>query len=204
MFFTVQAVPAYASAPKVRTGLTSGTSLRLKNHGSFYLYGLVTDGSAASTALQDQLYSVQDADGFTSAAIAEGPTTSNSYSTTTVDHELAGVRIPKRYSLITEAGENANAGPGSSLSTSVSFSVAEANTIVEVIGLGSSQQTSSLSGVPGLTVQQSSPVEALQVAEAFNLTPGGYTVTLDSSQTAMGQDPNHAADLLAVFEFDKP
>jgi len=201
MFFTAQAVPAFASVPKPQAKLTTRTSLRLRHHGSFYLYGLVSDGSASSSSLQDQLYSVQNGDGFTSAAIAEGPTTSNSYSTTTVDHELAGVRIPEGFNQIVDAGDNSNAGPGSSLTTSVTFSVGQTNTIIEVIGLGSSQQTSSLHGVPGLTRQKSSNVEAVQVADAYNLTPGSYTVTLDTSQTAPGQDPNRAADLLAVFEF---
>jgi hypothetical protein len=176
----------------------------LRPHGSFYLYGLSTDGSAASSGLQDELYSVNDADGFTSAAIAAGPTTSNSYSTSTTIHELAEVRIPTGYSQITEAGDSANAGPGSSLTTSVSFSVAEAGTIIEVIGLGSGQQTSSLSGIPGLTPQRSSSTEAVQVEDAIDVPPGPYTVTLDSSQTGVGQDPNHAADLLAVFEFQRP
>jgi hypothetical protein len=202
-FFTAQATPAFASGPKILTKLTSGTSLKLQKRGSFYLFGYVTDGSSSSTALQDQLYSVQNADGFTSAAIAEGPTTRDSFSTTTADHELAGVRLPRGYRVPVPAGENTDTGPGSSLSTSVSFSVTESNTIVEVIGLGSSQQTSSLSGLPGLTVQRTSSVEALQVATVSNLAPGPYSVTLNTSETAPGQDPNQAADLLAVFVFEK-
>lgn len=204
LFFTAQALPAYASVPKVKTKLTSATSIKIQKHGSYYLYGAVTDGSSASTALQDQLVSVSDQSGFTSAEIAAGPSTTNSFTTTTASHELVGARIPKQYSLVSLAGDSTNPGPGSSLTTSVSFSVAAANTIVEVIGLGSSQQTSSLTGVPGLTLQRTSSTEAVQLAEATNLAPGPYTVTLNTSQTAPAQDPNNAAAVLAVYEFQKP
>jgi hypothetical protein len=204
LFLTVQAAPTYAGVPKVKTKLTSATSLKMQKHGSFYLYGAVTDGSAASTALQDQVFSVDDADGFTSAEVAAGPTTRDSFTTTAPGHELVGARIPGKYSACSLVGENSNAGPGSTLTTSVSFVVDESNTIVEVIGLGSSQQTSSLSGVAGLTVQKTSTSEAVQLAEAPNLAPGPYTVTLNSSQTAPDQDPNHAADLLVVTECQKP
>jgi hypothetical protein len=55
-----------------------------------------------------------------------------------------------------------------------------------------------------LTVQRSSATEVVQVADVVDVTPGPYTVTIDTSQTAAGQDPNHAADLLAVFEFQRP
>jgi len=198
-----QAAPAYAGGSKVQTKMTSRTSVKLPKHGAFYLYGAVSDGSSSNSPLQDQLYSVQDADGFTSAAIAEGPTARNSDPTTT-GHARAGIRTPTADNQIVLAGESSNAGPGSSLTTSVSFSVSEDNTIVEVIALGSGQQTSSLTGVTGLTMQESSNAEALQVADVLDPTPGPYTVTLDSSQTAPGQDPNHAADLLAVFEFERP
>jgi hypothetical protein len=205
LFFTAQALPAYASVPKVKAKLTSATLLKIQKQGSYYLYGAVTDGSSGSTALQDQLVSVSDQNGFTSAEIAAGPTTSDSYTTTTAGHELVGARIPKKYSLVSLAGDATNPGPGSSLSTSVTFAVATSNTIVEVIGLGSSQQTSSLSGVPGLKLQKTSTAEAVQLAEATNLVPGSpYTVTLNTSETAPGQDPNDAADVLAVFEFQEP
>lgn len=203
LFFTAQATPAFASGQKIKTKLTSATSLKLQKRGSFYLFGAVTDGSAASTSLQDQLYSVQNADGFTAAAIAEGPTTGESYTTATTDHELVGARLPRGYHVAMPAGVNTDIGPGTSLTTSVSFVVTESNTIVEVVGLGSAQQTSSLSGLPGLTVQKSSSVEALQLATVSNLTPGPYSVTFNSSQTAPDQDPNHAAALLAVFVFEK-
>lgn len=204
LFLAVDTVPAYAAGPKIHTKLTSHTSIRLPSHGAYYLYGLSTDGSAASSGLQDGLYSVTDADGYASAAIAAGPSTTNSYSTTATSHELVGVRIPTAYSQVTEAGDSTDAGPGSSLSASVSFSVADPDTIIEVIGLGSGQQSSSLTGIPGLRVQRSSSTEAVLVDQAFDVAPGPYTVTLETSQTAVGPDPNHAADLLAVFEFQVP
>jgi hypothetical protein len=203
-FVTAQAAPTYAGVPKIKTKLTAATSLKQQKHGSFYLYGAVTDGSPISTPLQESLYSVTNADGNLSAQIAEGPSTTNSYTTAATTHELVGARIPRSYSLISLAGSSSNAGPGSPLSTSVMFTVPASGTLVEVIGLGSSQQTSSLSGVTGLTVQQTSTSEAVQLADATNLAPGPYTVTLTSSQTAPDQDPNHAADVLAVFEFQKP
>jgi hypothetical protein len=147
---------------------------------------------------------VADQDGFTSAEIAAGPTTTDSFTTTTASHELVGARIPKGYNVVTLAGETANPGPGSSLTTSVSFSVATSNTIVEVIGLGSGQQTSALTGVPGLTLQKTSTNEAVQLAGTSNLAPGPYTVTLTTSQTGpAAQDPVDAAAILAVFEFQK-
>ncbi|HTT87710.1 MAG TPA: hypothetical protein VMF60_10100, partial [Acidimicrobiales bacterium] len=58
-----------------------------------------------------------------------------------------------------------------------------------------------LSGVPGLHVQKSSSVDAVQVATVSDLAPGGYTVTFDSSETAPDQDPSHAAAVLAVYQF---
>jgi hypothetical protein len=200
LFVTVLAAPAYASATKVKTKITSATSLKLQKHGSYYLYGAVTDGTAASTALQDQLYSVQDGAGFTSAEIAAGPSTNDSFTTATAGHELVGARLP-RGDIVTIGGEASSAGPGSTLTTAVTFLVTASNTLVEVLGLGSGQQTSSLSGIAGLTLQRTSSAEAVQLADVSNLAPGSYTVTLTSSQTAVGQNPDDAAALLAVFEF---
>ena len=171
LVFTAQSLPAYAGTPKIKTKLTSATSIKIQKHGAYYIYGAVTDGSSASTALQDQLVSVSDQNGFTAAEIAAGPTTTNSFTTSTLGHELVGARIPAVQRGLTGRGFD-QPGPGSSLSTSVSFSVTSSNSIVEVIGLGSSQQTSSLSGVPGFTLQATSTTEAVQLADATNLTPG--------------------------------
>jgi hypothetical protein len=203
LFVSVLAAPAYASATKVKTKITSATSLKLQKHGSYYLYGAVTDGSATTTALQDQLYSVQDDAGFPAAEIAAGPSTTNAFTTATAGHELVGARIPRGDS-VSIGGESSSAGPGSSLTTAVTFLVTASNTLVEVLGLGSSQQTSSLSGIAGLTLQRTSSAEAVQLADVSNLAPGSYTVTLTSSQTAGGQNPDDAAALLAVFVFQKP
>jgi hypothetical protein len=203
LFVTVLAAPAYANGAKVKTKITSATSLKLQKHGSYYLFGAVTDGSATTSGLQDQLYSVQDEAGFTSAEIGAGPTTTNSFTTATAGHELVGARIP-RGDMVTLGGEASSTGPGSTLTTSVPFVVTASNTLVEVMGLGSAQQTSSLSGVTGLTLQRTSTAEAVQLADVSTLAPGPYTVTLTTSQTAGGQNPDDAAALLAVFEFTKP
>ena len=203
LFVTVLAAPAYANGAKVKTKITSATSLKMPKHGSYYLYGAVTDGSATATALQDQAYSVQDGAGFTSAEIAAGPTTTNTFTTATAGHELVAARIPRGDS-VSLGGEASSAGPGPTLTTSVTFVVTASNTLVEVMGLGSSQQTSSLSGITGLTLQRTSTAEAVQLADVANLTPGPYTVTLTTSQTAPGQNPEDAAALLAVFEFQTP
>ena len=200
-FLVLQALPAYAGGSGIKVKLTSATSMKLRKHGSYYLYGYATDGSAASTALQDQQFSVVDADGFTSAAIAGGPTKVNAYSTASATHELVGVRIPAAWGEYLGVVSNSNGGPGSPLSTTTSFSITQSNTLVEIVGVGSGQQTSSLTGVAGLHVQASSSTEAVQVASVSDLAPGDYSVTLNSSQTAPDQDPNHAAALLAVFEF---
>jgi hypothetical protein len=123
----------------------------------------------------------------------------DSFVTQTVYHVLGGFSVSHYSSLSTTYGSNP--GPAAALSVSINFSVAVANSLVVVMGEGSSQQCYALAGISGLqTDATGGTIEAYEIAHAY-LAAGLYTVTWNSNACFPGQDPNNEADLLGVFVF---
>ena len=73
------------------------------------------------------------------------------------------------------------------------------------MALAGGEQSQTLSGIPNLTIDATNNGEAglpdvVTIAHAYP-SPGNYTVTEQTTQSAAGQDPNHAGDLIGVFVF---
>ena len=180
-------------------------SLTLPAGSAAYLFGYATGGARPSTGFAaGQVASVTDADGYVAAALAETFSDSDSFSTSAAFYSMAGVGV-SGFSSLSAVSTGSNAGPGSTLAASVTFPVTTANSLVVIIALASSQQALSLSGVSGLHTDASTanpPNGPVAVAVAHVcLGPGDYTVTQTSVETAAGQDPNHATNLIGAFVF---
>jgi RHS repeat-associated protein len=183
------------------------TSLSLPAGSSTYLFGYATGGAFASSSFTiGQTASVTDPDGFESVALAVTSSNSDSFTTSTVFQVMAGVGVSNYSSLTATYGSNSGPGQPSSattgwtLSASANFTVSVPGSLVVLIGLGSSQQTISISGIPNLTVDGSSTVEGVEIAHAYP-SVGSYSVTVNTVASAAGQDPYHAADLIGAFVF---
>jgi len=176
-------------------------TLSLPAGNSVYLYGMATGGLYAATPFaQGNYQDVIDADGNLSAALAMTTSNSNSFTTSAAYYVIGGVGVSGFTTMTSSYG--ANTQPGAS-SASNNFNVAQTSLVV-FIGLASSQQSISLSGIPSLQVDAissgpSAPI-AMIVAHA-TLSPGTYTATEQSAALAAGQNPNNMADLLGVFVF---
>ncbi len=186
---------------------TETSSLSLPAGSSTYLFGYATGGGFASSDLTTgQNTSVTDPDGFESAALAVTSSNSDSFSTSTVYQVMAGVGVSNYSSLTATYGSNSGPGQppsattGWTLSASANLTVSIPGSLVVLIGLGSSQQAISISGVPGLMVDGSSTVAAVEIAHAYP-SVGSYTVTVNTVASAALQDPDHAADLVGAFVF---
>lgn len=178
-----------------------GTSLVLQP-GAFYIYGMATGGAAPSSPFNaGQFAQAVDAAGQMAAALADGSSDQNGYTTDTGYHDIGGVSIAGQWETF-RAFYGSNSQPGAS-TASVVFPV-PSNSLVVVVGLAAGQQDIQLLGIPGLEIDApspgSSPTGYMTIAHAY-LTPGAYTVTEHSTVLAAGQDPEHMADLIGVFIF---
>jgi Double zinc ribbon/zinc-ribbon domain len=178
------------------------TSLRLPPGRSLYLYGMVTGGAAPSSGFARGHYAqVADAARQVAVALAATPDNTNSFTTGTAYFVIGGVAV-SRYSHYA-ASYGSNGAPGAS-SASDTFALSQ-NSVVVIIGLASSQQGISLTGIPGLKTEALSSgrdaSEGMIIAHAY-LPRGVYTVTEHSRALVGGQDANHMADLIGVFAFE--
>jgi N-acetylneuraminic acid mutarotase len=157
-----------------------------------------TGGTYTATGFAKGNYqSVTDADGILSAALAKTSSDSDSFTISAGQSVIGGVAVTDFARMAASYGSNTRSGASEA---SDNFTVTQ-NSLVVFIGLASSQQSISVSGIPGLQVDAiSSEPEAMIVAHA-NLSPGTYTALEQSQATSPGQDPNHMADLLGVFVF---
>jgi hypothetical protein len=179
------------------------TSLTLSGNVTLYLYGFVTGGAyPTSTFVNGEYASVTDADGYLIAAMAITTSNTNSFSTSTVYHNIGGASV-SGYSTYT-VSYGSNSAPAAA-SASATFTVTTPGSLVVVLALAGGEQSQTLSGVPGLTIDATNNGAAglpdvVTIAHAYPST-GTYTVTEQTAQTAAGQDPNHAGDLIGAIVF---
>jgi hypothetical protein len=174
------------------------TSLTLPAGQSVYLYGMTTGGAYSTLGFTLGNYqTVTDADGNISGALATASSNSDSFTTSDEYYVVGGVGVSGFSTMTQSFGANTQSGASA---VSDTFSITQLSLVV-FIGTASSQQSISLSGIPGLVVNaKSSEPEAMVIAHAY-LPPGTYTVTEKSKATASGQDPDNMADLIGVFVF---
>lgn len=177
------------------------TSIQLPT-GKFYVYGMATGGGAPSGTFSSVHHvQVVDAAGNIAAALSYGTNSADGFTTQTGYYVIGGASINGPWTTV-HGYYASNSLPGAS-SASVSFSVA-ANSLVVVVGLASSQQSATLSGIPGLTVDASSSgpsaTVGVVIAHAY-LGAGRYTAAEHSAALTAGQDPSHMADLIGVEIF---
>jgi hypothetical protein len=199
---SLSATPARGQAVNGATIQDYQTNLTLSSGSSFYLYGMVTGGLYSSTGFaQGEYQSVTDADGNLSAALATTTGDSNSFTTNAEYYVIGGIGISGASSMTSSYGANTQAGASQ---VSDTFKVTQ-NSLVVFVGLASSQQSISLSGIQNLTTDAissgPSAILAMIIGHAF-LSPGTYTATENSAALAAGQDPNNMADLIGVFIFN--
>jgi hypothetical protein len=165
--------------------------------GRLYLYGLATDGGAATTAFAaGEVAQAANPARQLSAALAYGTDPRNSYTTETAVHAIGGVSVTGSWTTVTAFRRSGPPPMGS-----VSFTVS-GDALVVVIGLGANQQYLALGGLPGLTTDaenQGDGAEAMVIAHAA-VGAGRYTVT-ETTRAVGGQDPTHMVDLIGVFVF---
>jgi hypothetical protein len=167
--------------------------------GRLYLYGLTTDGGAATTAFAaGEVAQAANPARQLSAALAYGTDARNSYTTETAVHAIGGVSVTGSWRTVTAFRRSGPPPMGS-----VSFTVS-GDALVVVIGLGACQQYVALGGLPGLTTDaenQGDGAEAMVIAHVA-VGAGRYTVT-ETTRAIGGQDPAHMVDLIGVFVFTR-
>ena len=192
--------PGLALAGTVQAVIQPGaTSIQLPP-GQMYVYGMVTGGAFPTSPLTTtQGAKVTDAAGQLSAALAWGSNAHNDYTTDTAYHVIGGVSVSGSWDAFNFfLGSNEQSGA----SSAAAGFVVPGDSLVVIIGLGSSQQFITLQGVPGLQTDAMSSgpgTEAMIIAHAY-LPRGNYTVT-ELTSAVDGQDPMHMADLVGVFVF---
>ena len=191
------------SLPTVANAVVSEqqASLSLPSGASTYIYGYTTGGALQSGLFQTGQYaSVMDADGENVAALAITNSNTDSFSTSAQFYAIGGVAVSGYSSLSDSYGSNNSPGATSASDT---FTITNDNSLVVVVASGGDEQTLTVSGLSGFTTDASypgSPDNALVIGHSY-LNSGTYTVTENTLQSAAGQDPNHAGDLIGVFVF---
>lgn len=192
-------LPASAQTISGPTIQAFQSSLALPAGQTTYIYGMTTGGADPSSPFSQGNYqSVTDVGGQLSAALAMTSSNSDSFTTNCEYYVIGGVAVSGFTGSPTASyGSNTQSGASQASDT---FSITQ-NSLVVFVGLASSQQSISLTGIPGLHVDaRSGEPEAMIIAHA-NLSPGTYTATEHSKATAAGQNANNMADLLGVFVF---
>jgi PKD domain/Galactose oxidase, central domain len=203
-----QAGSPTATLPSVANAAVDNfqTNISLAPGAPLYLYGLVTGGGYPSTGFTNGEYaSGYDADGYLVAALAVTTNSTDSYTTQTFYPAIGGVSVNGFASYTSSYGAN-NSAAASSASTA--FAITTPGSMVVVVADAGGEQSTTLSGIPGLSVDATNfnggcnqglpPV--IWIGHAYPAT-GKYIVTEQTTQCAAGQDPNHAGDLLGVFVF---
>jgi Bacterial Ig-like domain (group 2) len=179
------------------------TSLTLPGGAPLYIYGFVTGGGFPSGSfVNDDYASVKDVDGYLIADMAVTTNNTNSYTTQTAYYNIGGVSVSGYSSYAASSGSNSGAAAGSAQDT---FSVATLGSLVVVLALAGGEQSQTLSGIPNITIDATNNGEAglpviVTIAHAYP-SPGNYTIVEQTTQSAVGQDPNHAGDLIGVLVF---
>lgn len=194
---------AHASGPTVDNASvnTQTTSITLPAGSQLYIYGFATGGCCPTGDFQSGQYAaVNDLDGFRIAALAVTTSNTNSYPSQTAYNTIGGIGV-SGYSSYTSSYQTTS-GSGPELLTSNSFSISVSNSLAIVFAVGGGSQCQQLSGIQGLQIDantaNSNPI--ITIGHAY-LASGSYTATMDATQCAAGQDPNHAGNVLGIFIF---
>ena len=143
---------------------------------------------------------MNDLAGFRIAALAVTRGNSNNYPSQTAFNTIGGIGVSGYSSYTSSYQTTSSSGP--ELVTSDSFSVSVSNSLVVVFAVGGGSQCQQLSGIQGLQIDantaNANPIITIGHAD---LASGSYTASMDASQCAAGQDPNHAGNVLGVFVF---
>lgn len=178
------------------------TSLLVNASSLLYIFGFGTSGDSSSSSLQyGQYASVTDQANYTVASIAITTHSQNSFTTSSSNQVMGGVGVSGYSTYLASYSTNNTAG---ATSASEAFSVSGSGSLVVVFGIGGGEQCISLGGVPGLSIDATSPTAqgnlTMRIAHAYPVN-GSYNATETTSQCAAGQDPNHAGDIIGVFVF---
>jgi hypothetical protein len=174
--------------------------LTLPAGGGIYLYAMGTGGGKPSANFAQGPYAqVADAVGYTVAGLAITTSPSNSFSTETDYHTVAGISVSGFKTVRAYYGSSAIAG---ATSAAVHFVVSDPAVVV-VIGIAGGETNLQLAGLPGLQVDaqtgNQSGVIPIIIAHA-TLGPGEYDVSEQTSGNP-DQNPDHMGDLIGVFVF---
>ncbi len=190
-------VPAVVSSSVIE----SSSSITLPGGADIYLYGYGTGGGVPSGDLAyGQYTSLTNQGGYVVASLAITTSNNNYFSTGSGYPVIGGVGVQGFSSYSSSYGtNNSPAAP----SASDSFTVTTSGSLVVVIAIGGDEQSLSVSGLPSLQIDAAwpgSPWNALEILHTY-LNAGTYAVTEYTSQSAAGQTPAYAADLIGVFVF---
>ena len=141
------------------------TSLTLPAGKSIYLYGATNGGAYSDSGFAQGSYqTVVDTDGNVSAALAMTTSNSNTFTTTDQYYVIGGLGVTGFSNMAESYGSNTQSGASTASDT---FTATNELSLVVFIGLASSQQSISRSGIPGLHVDAtSSEPDAMIIAHA--------------------------------------
>ncbi len=185
--------------------LQGSTQLELPKGCELYVYGMSTGGGLQSNPfVNGKTISVTNIDGLISAELSVSTSNINEFTTGTSYYAIGGFGINDVEYIEGFYGTNQGPGQGSGPgveTASVNFTLSTPATVV-VIGMASSQQSITFSGINNLYTDIPSPntggTVAISIAHAY-LGTGTYTIQENSSATVGGQDPNNQADLIGVL-----
>ena len=177
------------------------TSVNLPQGYPLYIYGYGTGGGFQSSAfIKGQYASAINSAGNMVAALAVSRSNFNEFSTQTGYQVAGGVAITGFKHYLSFFGSNATSGASSA---SVSFNVKHNNSLVVVVAIAGGGQSLSITGLSDLktdAVWPGSPNLAMEIVHTY-LSKGNYSVSEITSQSAGGQDPNDAGNLIGAFVF---
>jgi hypothetical protein len=199
----VTKVKADSTVPTVVSASVSesSSSITLLGGADIYLYGYGTGGGLPSYNFNyGQITSLTNQGGYLVAALALTTSNTNSFSTYSEYPVIGGCGVNGFSSYTyTYGSNNSPAAP----SASDSFTVTASGSLVVVIAIGGDEQSLTVSGLPNLQSDAAwpgSPWNSLEILHTY-LDAGSYTVTEYTSQSAAGQTPAYAGDLIGVFVF---
>ncbi|MCL4498607.1 MAG: zinc-ribbon domain-containing protein [Deltaproteobacteria bacterium] len=177
------------------------TSVNLPQGYSLYIYGYGTGGGFQSSAfIKGQYASAINSAGNRVAALAVSKSNFNEFSTQTGYQVAGGIAITGFSRFTSFSGYNTGSGASSA---SVSFNVKHNNSLVVVVAIAGGGQSLSITGLSGLKTDAAwpgSPNLAMEIVHTY-LPKGSYSVSEITSQSAGGQNPNDAGNLIGAFVF---
>ena len=190
------------SSPQIAgaTTLYQQTSLTVSAGSNLYIFGYATGGAYQSQDFGTGTpVSINNADGNKAVEFATTTANQDSFQTGTSYESIGGVGVSGYGSYTDTYGSSSKSGPSGASDV---FSVSVPNSLVVVMAMGADEECFSVTTPSGLAIASQTPQgDYAFVIEDGTLGIGTYTASMTTSQCAVGQDPNHAADMIAVFIF---